>query len=137
MMPTRAVLIAMAIVLRERIGPVGQHRSGREWSAIESHVEHVRQPRQWMPVTGIGAGQGEVDPLTCQAHWHIRVVVDVRAVVANDEVVVPGLSVDQTHGRDQGQADRQRSAQVRSVITSADHADVITEREPLHRSFLS
>jgi hypothetical protein len=52
------------------------------------HVEHVRQPSQRMPVRRVRRFESPRDGVRAQAFEHVRVGVDVGAVVEAHEAVV-------------------------------------------------
>src|SRR5436190_20867028 len=54
----------------------------------ELHVQHMRQPRERMPVAGVAAGKGPLHILPAQTILNLRVGRDVGRVVEMNELRV-------------------------------------------------
>ncbi len=65
------------------------------------HVDHVRQPRQGYPVTGVRRRESPGDALAGQASGDIRIVPHIERVVERHKVVVSQGPVDGQCDRDQ------------------------------------
>ena len=75
---------------------VGQMMAGG-LQAIELAVEHVREPGQRVPVSGLEGSDCRDNPVFGQAPPNMLVFVDVVIVVEADEVVAAGLAKDGDH----------------------------------------
>src|SRR5262245_2906151 len=72
---------------------------------IQVAVQHVRQPRQRMPIPGISSGESPDDTFSGESCLHIAVFHNVCMVVVGDEIVVSRLPIDRNSRHDQNQND--------------------------------
>ncbi len=84
----------------------------------EGHVEHVREPRQRVPVGCVESGERPAQAFEAEAFAHHRVLVDVEAVVEGDEIVSPHLPEDGGRRRDQAERDEKPPGPARHRATS-------------------
>src|SRR5438128_6668678 len=59
----------------------------------ELAVDHMRDPREWMPVSLMKGGQSPGEPPDRNAAIHHRVLFDVRKVIDSDEVMPDHLHI--------------------------------------------
>ena len=87
-------------------------RAGVE--AEELDVEHVREPRQGMPVPGVSGGQRPRYGSSVQPARHCGVLADVLGVVEVHELVVPrGRVHERTRGDERGGHEKDRAGHAR------------------------
>ena len=84
--------------MKSQVGQVG--RSGPQ--TVELAIEHVGEPREWMPVARDAGREGPGDALHCQAFLNDRVLGHVFGIVVGDEVMAADRRV-----HDQGDREEQ------------------------------
>ena len=57
----------------------------RRLEAVKLAVQHVRKPRDRMPVRRVGLREGPVDALPSQPRLHLRIICQVRRIIESDE----------------------------------------------------
>jgi hypothetical protein len=71
-------------------------------------IEHVRNTRQGMPVSGMKMGKYSNHAIECDALDDARILVNVNVVIEIDEIVPECLPKDQPGDCDQSEADAKR-----------------------------
>jgi hypothetical protein len=88
--------------------------------AEKLHVQHVRKPRQGMPVAGVSRGKGPNYVSTRQTTSYVRVLADVVGIVIAHKVVAEHLCVDnEDHNRqNQTEPELTKSGLLASTVRS-------------------
>lgn len=77
-------------------------------------IQHVRDPRERMPIRGMSVSKGPNDPLHFEAREDVRVLIHIFFVVVIDEVVSEGLTENEPGDGEKKNADNNAgSARVR------------------------
>ena len=92
----------------DRVEHDGDERVLPAVEAEERHVDHVRDPRQRVPVGGVVVREGPGDVRGAQAGRYVRIRDDVVGIVEVDEVVPRDLGVNGEHGEGERGGDQDR-----------------------------
>jgi hypothetical protein len=75
---------------------------------MELDIEHVRQPRQWMPETHVAVAECPPHALSGETRLHVGIVGHVDPVVDVDEVEARGGPVEEGEADEEKGTDQQR-----------------------------
>jgi hypothetical protein len=70
----------------------------------ELHIQHVGEPRQGMPVTGMTCREGPLQTSHGQTGLYMRVIGDIHIIIVVDEVMIFYRPIDGGSDNDQRQA---------------------------------
>lgn len=76
---------------------IGEMMPSWPLQAVELAVEHMRQPRQWMPVANMALRECPNDAVGRKALGHIGIFRHVGLIVECDEIESRGLAEDRGH----------------------------------------
>src|SRR4029077_15695947 len=75
--------------------------------AEELGVDHMCDPRKWMPVPLVKGSKGPYDSRECNAAIHHCVLLDIRIVIQSDELMPDDLRINRERHYRQAEHDEQ------------------------------